>query len=430
MVRVLAVERTQWAVGNGFFHSGSVSTLGSVPISQVNYVYDCGALGRNQVALRREVEEYGRRIRASGTHLVDYVFISHFDFDHVSGLHLLAQEIKIGKFIIPMIPARDRIMSLARQLSDDSLIVDNSAASEFYLGLIRDPISALNSLGNEIQIDEIEPVMPDETNEPLLDDETQVDTPELIATFELRSAIEDAIDGGHSKDAHYAQINEEIVWEWRHYVTKVAGDAADDFARELITCGAISHEDDLSDQNIISDLVMNQRAVLVAAYDAVVRNSVQKKSNIRNFISLMLYSGPPEKTKIRTYRRRSRTFERAEIGAWNPLPGWLGLGDADLRSQSRVADVNRQFRKQKPYVGTFAPSHHGSHRDWNEILMNGFCPRDTFLPTTVFGASATQWKHPHNKVIMDIHEMGGTTVIVGVQEKSRWTESLKVFVKP
>lgn len=429
-MRALAVERTQWAVGNGFFHSGSVSSSRSVPNSQVNYVYDCGALQRNQAALNREVEEYGRRVRTLGSQRADYVFISHFDFDHVSGLHLLAREVKIGRFIIPMIPVQDRIMSLARQLSNGSLSIDGSAASEFYLGLIRDPIATLASLGDDIQVDEVEPVALDETDGPPLDDDRQVEAPEILTNSELRGATEGVIDGGHSKGTYHAHVDQEIIWEWRHYVTEAVGDAADDFVKTLIACGAISGEDDLLDDDKIWDLVMNQRTVLVAAYDSVVLGSINKKTNIRNFISLMLYSGPPEEAKIRTYRTRSRTLERAEIGAWDPRPGWLGLGDADLRSRSRVADVNNNFRKQKPYVGTFAPSHHGSGKDWDGSLMDGFCPGNTFTPTTVFGASDTQWKHPHNNVIMDIHEMGGTTVIVGVEEKSRWTESLKVYVKP
>lgn len=67
-----------------------------------------------------------------------------------------------------------------------------------------------------------------------------------------------------------------------------------------------------------------------------------------NLTSLMLYSGPPVGAAHRAYRMRNVTVERAEIGAWNPRPGWLGLGDADLRTKKRVDEVNTVFKSRKP----------------------------------------------------------------------------------
>lgn len=128
-------------------------------------------------------------------------------------------------------------------------------------------------------------------------------------------------------------------------------------------------------------------------------------------------------------------MERAEIGAWNPRPAWLGFGDANLRSAHRRNEVSNAFHDHKPYVGTFAPSHHGALPDWHESLMSGFDPNNEYPPTYVFGASGNyrsrrdkQILHPSGDVILAINESGGTAVLVGRTESSRWTESLSVFV--
>lgn len=69
--------------------------------------------------------------------------------------------------------------------------------------------------------------------------------------------------------------------------------------------------------------------------------------------------------------------------------------------------------------------------------MSGFGPSNEYPPTYVFGASGSYRSrndkailHPDGDVILAINESGGTAVIVGLSETSRWTESLNVFISP
>ncbi|MCD2168296.1 hypothetical protein LPW41_01145 [Microbacterium sp. JC 701] len=412
------MKRTQWAVGNGFFHSGQVAT----PATAINYVYDCGALDRtaNQASLRREV-----LVSTERENSIQLLFISHFDFDHVSGLPTLAATATIDRFFIPLVPAGERLLSFAANLTagngDASPVIES-----FYEDLIIDPAQALANLtANQAERAAIVTVEPTTSADVPLKDRV-TDAPEGLTRDEVAGA---QIDAGLGLDFEPIRVTASaqgaVVWEWVTFVSQRALDAVPAFVNALIRRKLIAGADDLGKPAKVEDLVRNHQRLLTDAYDEAVR-TVGSSFN-KNLTSLMLYSGPPPSSRLRAYRAKASPAERPEIGAWGPRPGWLGLGDADLRSQARLDEVNNAFNSRKPFVGTFAPSHHGSRHDWNTDLLRGFYPECSRLPTHVFAASGA-YGHPHGKVIRDINEAGATSVVAGLSESSRWTEALSVFV--
>lgn len=414
----LHIARTQWAVGNGFFHSGSVGS----EANSLSYVYDCGALGRkpNQAALNREIDEFCRRGKR-----IDVCFISHFDFDHVSGIDRLASSASITQFVIPMVPPSGRLFALARQVSEetfgDALDDENFRA---YSELIADPVTRLEDIAEydpqreAPAVVEVEPA-----GEVPPEDEPDAEP----ANLNPRSV--GAADRGELKiDTHlnkFTIAGSKVVWEWKYSVGNQMQSGASNFVSLLVQRGLISSDLDLDDPRVVFDLVINHRADLVQAYDDTV--AVIGSSFTRNLTSLMLYSGPPLGSAYYGYRSRETKVERAEIGAWNPRPGWLALGDTDLRSMARINEMNAMWASRKPHVSTFAPSHHGSRWDWSDQLAKGFGSGGDYSPTFVFSASGA-WGHPSHEVLLKINELGGTCIIVGLDERSRWTESLSVFV--
>lgn len=78
--------QTQWAVGQGFFHSGAILDPDSDSYAPVaTYVYDCGTSSQDRF-IDRELDEYLHSTTRPGPYGLDIVFISHFDDDHVSGI--------------------------------------------------------------------------------------------------------------------------------------------------------------------------------------------------------------------------------------------------------------------------------------------------------------------------------------------------------
>ncbi|MDQ1082262.1 MULTISPECIES: hypothetical protein [Microbacterium] len=418
MVVKLNVSRTQWAVGNGFFHSGRIESSASA----VDYVYDCGALDRapNQASLQREVG-----VSAERTQHIRLLFLSHFDFDHVSGLPSLIAGATVDRFFIPMVPAVERLLTFAANLTL-GLTEAPPDVQGFYEELIINPPGALTSLTQGQAEPASVVVIGPTTSADIPLNRGVTEAPEGLTRDEVAGA---QLDANLILDVEPARITAstdgEVVWEWVTFVAQQALDASPAFVSALIRAKLITDARDLDQPAQVNDLVRNHRELLTDAYEEAMR-TVGSSFN-KNLTSMMLYSGPPPNSRSRVYRARANPAERAEIGAWGPRPGWLGLGDADLRSKARVNEVNTAFHSRKPLVGTFAPSHHGARDDWKIELLQGFDPDPTRLPTHVFGASGA-YGHPHDEVIRGINEAGATTVVVGLRESSRWTEALSVYV--
>ena len=73
--------RHQFPVGQGCFHAGAIGHTDSAS-DMMHYVYDCGST--RQRALQNAIDMYKTR-----TSSIDFLFVSHFDADHVSGLDRL-----------------------------------------------------------------------------------------------------------------------------------------------------------------------------------------------------------------------------------------------------------------------------------------------------------------------------------------------------
>lgn len=396
----------------------------------ITYVYDCGSLDRivNRASLSREINEFADRLLWTAGK-VDVMFISHFDFDHVSGIPELANRVRIARFVIPMIPGADRLACFAKALVQRGG-ADSEESLSFYGSFIADPAGTLGALA-DAPVFAVPPATMqgdggndrEEADGELLNFEEIVPPPPESGGVPSWESVVFHVSARSTKMVRAG----DRVWEWHYVQSMQSMSAVSSFVDALLFYGLIAAADDLDDPKIIEDLVVNKRAQLRAAY--IVAVATIGTSFTLNMSSLMLYSGPPVHGECATYRARSRWVDRPEIGAWNPGPAWLGLGDADLRSKGRRDHVNDMFARRRFRVGTFAPSHHGSRRDWHASLLAGLGGGVGCAPTLVFGASGA-WGHPHHEVLLEANEAGATTVIVGVHEESRWTESLVVHFTP
>ncbi|NDV80828.1 MBL fold metallo-hydrolase [Bacteroides sp. 51] len=82
--------RTFYDVGDALFAVEEVSNL--------FFVYDCGSNSNNQAkaAIERAFPVQGQTVEA--------VFISHFDRDHINGVHFLLSHCKVKVLILPLLP--------------------------------------------------------------------------------------------------------------------------------------------------------------------------------------------------------------------------------------------------------------------------------------------------------------------------------------
>lgn len=105
-------RRTQWAVGQGFMHSGVLGEPDG-PARLIVWLYDCGTVSGN-TALSRELgilrERHGRHI--------DMLYISHFHEDHVNGLSDLRQSFTVDRVFMPLLDSWERLLAFGSWRED------------------------------------------------------------------------------------------------------------------------------------------------------------------------------------------------------------------------------------------------------------------------------------------------------------------------
>lgn len=306
--------RTQWSVGQGFFHSGEVETLGT----SVLYVFDCGSFDGD--ALDREIDEFLNRHRDQQ---IDMLFVSHFHYDHVSGLPRLLREASVKAVIIPVIEPIERLAVLGATISEDAL---ESWAVDF----AADPEGALRDLNPEIEVIGIETSEedPSDTDDPLETDDDVI--PEVEIGVEGAEDLDEPSDvqvkAGETSTVQGSSSTGDTVplWIWKAYTTKFARQRHVALLHELALQPGLSAA---AIQAAMKNASSFRR--FVQAHHAEISAAFAKTFSDVNLSSLLVYSGPASERKYqgRGFRTRSRHFEGKEIGAWDILPGWFGVGD-------------------------------------------------------------------------------------------------------
>ena len=458
----MRVSRTQWAVGHGFFHSGLIESGGK----PVTYVYDCGATLANSNNLDREIDEFICQLRSCWKNcrcplcyplrypqwyrqrynwrcsrryssLVDIMYISHFDYDHVSGIPKLAGKVQIDRFVIPLVPVSCRLFCLASSLfpsvyhpgtsSSRSNDVSVEDFDEWYWDFIADPVAALREItNNSAEIQQIDPMTEERIPYP---DEVGEDV--FLTNFDIRNWM-NASDLNISRPFTHRNVWNIVdpsgtpVWEFKTHVLKDAQKQCSAFFQELKRLTPIvKHERDLENVSIVKKLVLNYTSKLKEAYNNIVKNI--GSYHTLNITSLMLYSGTVLDQKIRCFRSKATFYDRPEIGAWPTVAGWIGYGDASLGAKKRLNDAISAFEAYRLRTYIMAPPHHGSPREWSPDLLEGYGPYGNDAPTCVFGADGS-YGHPAQKVLLDVNASGGVAIIATSDPRSRWTDSLTVYV--
>ena len=140
------VDRVQWGVGNGGFHTEDVRALGSeTPTNDpvLRLVYDCGT-SRSRDVLPEEVDAWCRASRVTtATRCANVLVLSHFDDDHVNGLPLLhSAGFQPNLVVLPYLPVGARVVQV---LANVAAMADSSGdepadGDTFAVGLAADPL--------------------------------------------------------------------------------------------------------------------------------------------------------------------------------------------------------------------------------------------------------------------------------------------------
>ena len=89
---MIDVRWVQHPIGHGGFHTGAMISPDNPPFT---WIFDCGAkrTAKFDAYLRRWLQRHPQPI--------DWLFISHFDTDHVSGLETLMSRAVVVDVMVP-----------------------------------------------------------------------------------------------------------------------------------------------------------------------------------------------------------------------------------------------------------------------------------------------------------------------------------------
>lgn len=413
MIRDIHVIRRQWPVGQGCFASGQVSINGQV----FEYVYDCGS--NNVTALQSSVA-------ALQPHngIIDALFISHLDSDHVNGIDLLlsSQGYTIKTVFLPYIDPMTTVLILASDIS-------KGVVTTTFTKLLSDPASWFGARGvsrivyigrsewpsEDEDIEEPMPIdfQPDsqhnyeaDTDERwshegratvILSQSSKIKSPkspDVAETIEVGARCQFAIGDGSWPP----------TWLLKPFVPPVNDYALAAFKGELKKLKILTRFGNLSNgtiQGILSDNTLRKQ----------LKDSYQIFASNHNHVSMCLYSGPlgsPVIHKIYTgYSRDEPYWYEARHG------GWMGTGDAPLKVGSIFNAFKHHYDGHLQEVDLLMCPHHGSSKNFNPALLTEMAPSLCFAAH----GQCRPYGHPHHDVMSQIRGRG--IDFVGVTENSK-----------
>lgn len=483
----LTITRTQWAVGPGFFHTGTIRANDT----QFTYVYDCGT-ARSFDLLRNEVDTYISSLRSTwpANRIIDdniHEFIKHYDYHPYHPPYYTPYHPRLSlyfPYIFDLAHAEDLPFSgtpfktewetdtvqTTQQAQVDivfishfdtdhikglAYLIQNAAIKEVaipfttprerFLHLCRSTFDRGNDY-KQVVTDQYSDFIFAFTADPaaamrrvaqLLESESR----EIVLTVIPRER-DDKDEGQHdfiqhvhiptnrhnTNDIHHTSEGTPV---WLFTASTLQGNA-DKLGAELIDSlikqRIIKSESDLENSAKLQDIFKHEdtSSKIADTYRSIADKNL-------NATSLILHSGPahPEDSPAfhHMFWRGDHTHKFHSIleihSPW--ATGWLGCGDANLNKTTKANLFEQLFWKQKLFSSTFAPPHHGSQRDWNQHLLDAFGYPTESAPVCVFSADGL-YKHPSPNVIADANSRGATTYVVTTDPKSRLTETLAILV--
>lgn len=426
-------SRIQHPVGQGFFHSGTIS---DGPL-KFRYIYDCGAMPKYRKARSNAIKAYRRGLGKPAS--LDILFISHAHADHVNGLPQLLKGTPVDTIMLPLLNVEDRIIAFARSAA----VAPASARDPFYRDFIADPATALArfrprrilfvrraSPGDGAPGRDGDGIGPYDEGGDQIGRGSRDKAGRLRWRLVGRGRVEDrrtvthggkressaevdtipdslaiAVDVGKQMEpwllAPY--VDPGVVADRRRFFKALAGQPGFD-------------KRSLKDSKLLSELLSDTKKVniLAGAYKAVQRDL--------NLTSLCLYSGPSRKPQA----PQATWHAYLSQGRWewfaNGLArfAWLATGDAALKDRGHVRNLTAHYRTHLGKVGTMTLPHHGSDNNLDDNLLGEIEPVHCVASADRYST----WRHPGSRVMQIVASRGIPMKLVTSSTITELTEEI------
>ena len=424
--------RFQYPVGQGCFHAGVVGVT-DTDFAEINYVYDCGS--NDQIAL-----QFSQDLHRTRTSIVDALFVSHLDADHVSGLDRLMAMVTVDTVYLPYFDEVIVILDIMEAVQNGSLsasLIEASLEPESWFG--RRGVRRVVRIGPtpEPPSDELTAPPEDSPDEP-------TEGPVISARDDFRKPVETLKLVEHPEPNRItppdrnSQRSELLMahpgmqikvfnghrfhnWLFLPHVTPALKERRKSFLRKVCKSLGLTPVQVPTSRILASALRDNKkREALKDCYEEIISGGSRRN---HNRISMSLYSGPlrterswssglPSRGVNRQLRQRSSggsgqlPLFQARADAFSPnlqwVPtsavGWLGTGDAKLNVKKIRRNWETHYAPVNEHISTLLLPHHGSGRSFHREIL-----RFPELKHCIAAAgSKLQYGHPGREVIEEV----------------------------
>jgi len=370
------IQRFFHPVGQGAFYSERHIQ------HDINIVYDCGTTNKKNISgLVRQ--SFGEK------DVIHILFISHFDFDHVSLIDTLKKAGKIERVVIPLLHDEGKwvLSNVYKALGEQRLATLVSNPNDFF-GEETQIISVLPLAENEVR--EREPLNVSERREPI----------------QIPSGTPLTLQKGYNwvfvpYNYDYQSRNKEFL---------------ENIEKNGIDIKRLKTDPDY----ILSPNVKN-----------TIKKIYKSLSGGINQNSMFLYSGPFRRDSHVHYRRRVSCWRREYCcydycyfhrhllcnHFFDPdRVACLYTGDGDLNK----VNVRTEYNQYWDFIGTIQIPHHGSLPSFDENVLEG----EQFLCPISVGKN-NSYGHPSQEVISRILSHGSCPILVTEDIDSTFVEVIE-----
>ncbi|MBR4854093.1 MAG: MBL fold metallo-hydrolase [Alistipes sp.] len=371
-VCTFSVKRIIHPIGQGAFYTERLN-IGEV---EYNVVYDCGSLRRSKV-VQTEVNSY-----YEDGDVIDILFISHFDNDHINGLLHLKKKCVIRNVVMPLIDGNHKWVYLSRL--DASLRSIITEPEVFFRDAKLIWVKTFNS-----DEDGSESYVIDQVNEAQAGQSVEI----------INSGTRIYLKG--FSDWCYIPFNFD---EKSRY---------DKLVNELLTAGI---DISLLENDNIEYIIQNTRTI----------NDCYKRtmSDGSNKTSLVLYSGPTNNE----FKFEQNIFCSPKIipsayiehllvfrEVYKSCVACLYLGDTDLNQRCSSYDILdaicSTLRNLTQNIGLVQLPHHGAIKNYNPTILSAFNHATRYFAS--FGR-LNGYGHPSARVV---EEVSSSNIFYPVREE-------------
>jgi hypothetical protein len=367
---MITITRTFHSVGHGAFYTEK--HFNDANNEQLNIVYDCGSLGK--IANLKPIIKNAY----SPNDWIDYLFISHLDKDHISGINELNKRVnkKFKNVIMPLLNNIDKLFIMGKWEDDEvdefgDLVIEPEV-------VFSDPHIIFIKKANPLQYD--------------IEYEQTINQNEHIRINESGSVI------------FPSSVNEE--WIFKHY-NYCESERIIQFERELNKIGLGDIKTYKGKQ--LLNLLKSRKKDIKECY-----NNIDGDINEN---SMIIYSGPDNNIDGIYQSFQASVVQQPQNFKWINKPACIYTGDSDCNKN----DLSKIFDIYWEHIGTIQIPHHGSINNYNH--NNIFGKSKGFY--CLISCNSLDSLHPNIAVSSDIDNSGHCHVCVTEDTATQFTETFQ-----